>query len=110
MNNNLHPVMAAALAPFLAGMTKPTAKRFSSDFDSTVSGIPCGIRIDTVEIHKGNYSWNAACPEEYNGYSDIEFTVLDRSGYEAPWLQAKLTDDDTARIESEIIESLKEEE
>lgn len=104
MNTNLNPVMVQALKGFMP----PARKRYCADFDSTVCGIPCGIRIDTVDVHKGNYSWNAACPEEYHGYQDIEFTVLDSKGYEAPWLANKLTSADTARIEREILESLKE--
>ena len=37
------------------------------------------------------------------GFSEIEFTVQDRKGYPAPWLERKLTDDDTSRIEYEIM-------
>lgn len=85
-----------------------TSKRRNADFESTVAGIPCGIYVGTVDIKQGNYSWNAACPEEYHGYTDIEFTVLDSKGYPAAWLQNKMTADDKARIEGEILESLKE--
>lgn len=104
MNTNLNPVMVQALKGFMP----PKRKRYCADFDSTVAGIPCGIKVDSVEVHQGNYSLSAACPDEYHGYQDIEFTVLDSKGYPAPWLQAKLTNADTARIEGEILESLKE--
>ena len=39
------------------------------------------------------------------GYAEIEFTVLDRRGREAPWLTRKLTPDDVERIETEILET-----
>lgn len=88
---------------------RPKVKRYSADFDSTVSGIPCGIQVEHVHITRGNFSPRAETPEEYHGIRDIEFTVLDSKGYPAPWLQAKLTDDEKVRIEDEILESLKEE-
>jgi len=103
VNTNLNPVIAQALRPFM-----PARKRYSADLDSTVCGIPCGIWIGTIDITKGNYSPQAETPDEYHGHQDIGFKVLDRSGYPAPWLQAKLTDDDISRIEGEILESLKE--
>ena len=37
------------------------------------------------------------------GYTDIEFDVLDRKGYKAPWLKRKLTDSDRERIETELL-------
>ena len=56
----------------------------TSDFDSTVAGIPCGIYIIDAD--------------------ELEFGVLDRKGYEAPWLYDKLTYSDKLRIGGEIIE------
>lgn len=40
-----------------------------------------------------------------NGYDEIEFEVLDRRGYPAPWLAKKLSPEAVARIEGEILES-----
>jgi hypothetical protein len=90
-------------AQTLKSVTPPARKRFSADFDSQVAGIPCSILVGRVDIQKGNYSYNAACPEEYHGYQDIEFSVLDRKGYPANWLQAKLSGADIARIEKDIL-------
>lgn len=104
MNTNLNPVMVQALKGFMP----PARKKFNADIDSTISGIPCGIWIGTIDIKEGNYSPRAETPDEYHGHRDIEFKVLDRSGYPAPWLEAKMTNEDTSRIEGEILESLKE--
>ena len=37
-------------------------------------------------------------------YPEVEFTVCDRNGRSAPWLEAKMTDEDRQRIENEILE------
>ena len=76
------------------------------DIQSTVSGIPCLIQVDRCYVTQGTYSRQAETPEEYYGACEIEFTVCDRRGRPAPWLEKKLTDDDIARIETEILEEL----
>ena len=87
---------------------KPRRVRYHSEIDTRISGIPCGIRVDRVDGQDGDSS-NDASDWDHNGYADIEFTVLDSKGYPAPWLQAKLTDEEIADIENEILESRKEE-
>ena len=37
-------------------------------------------------------------------YPEVEFTVCDRNGRPAPWLEAIMTDEDRQRIENEILE------
>ena len=48
------------------------------DIETTVAGIPCKVL-----------------------FTGDEFTILDRHGYQAPWIEKKLTKDDVARIERE---------
>ena len=48
------------------------------DFESQVQGIPCKVL-----------------------FTKDEFTILDRHGYQAPWIEKKLTKDDVERIEKE---------
>ena len=48
------------------------------DFETTVAGIPCKVL-----------------------FTGDEFTILDRHGYQAPWIEKKLTKDDVERIEKE---------
>ena len=77
----------------------------SIDLTSSIQGIPCGIHIDTLIVVKPWRGSPQTCPsaDDFYGYSDIEFTVLDRKGYEAEWLTRKLTQSDLDRIEAEIL-------
>ena len=68
-----------------------------------VAGIPCLIRVDYVHITRGNYSSRAETPDEYYGDRTIEFTVCDRRGRPAPWLENKMCDQDTCDIEELIL-------
>lgn len=83
------------------------SKRYYADLDSTVAGIPCGLKIDSCEVQEP-MGPSADSDWDCYGYSNIEFMVLDRRGYEANWLRNKITDDDTIRIKNEILELLKE--
>jgi len=76
----------------------------SADFSTTVCGIPCGVVVDTYYYRKGNYSSQAVDPSEYYGEEEIEFTLLDRKGFVANWLYAKMADNDIEQIEEEIRE------
>ena len=72
---------------------------------TTVAGIPCLITDIHISGHyiparincEADYSHDAEWPE-------IEFTVADRRGRPAPWLERKLSLADITRIESEILE------
>jgi len=71
-----------------------------------VCGIPCTIRVDTftyVEPWKGS---PMTCPsaDDFYGYTDVEFTVCDRNGREADWLERKMDDDDRDDVEQFILE------
>ena len=70
--------------------------------ESYISGIPCWIEVDYIHIQKPNS--NADNPDDYYGYSDVEFTVCDRRGRPAPWLERKMSDNDGHRIKAEILE------
>ena len=77
----------------------------ASYIQTTISGIPCRAVVDTYHVTKGTYSRQAETPDEYYGASEIEFTICDRKGYDAPWLTRKMTSDDVSRIEQEIIDA-----
>jgi len=71
--------------------------------ESAVAGIPCQIQIDYyISVPGDSGTW--ASDWDYYGYTDSDWTVCDRRGRPAPWLECKLTDDDKARIEREIDE------
>ena len=71
---------------------------------SRISGIPCYIQVDRFFIQK---PLGPMCDSDWDahGYTDIEFTVCDRNGRPAPWLEKKMSYDDQQRIEVEIEES-----
>ena len=76
-------------------------KRTQYDFESHVAGIPCKVRV--------TYS-TPYIPESFNGPAeggDFEFELLDRKGYRAKWLEAKLTDDDYWRLQDEYEQYLR---
>lgn len=87
---------------------KNQTKRFKADFDTTVAGIPCGVQIISVDGKDSDPS-NDASDWDNKGWIDLDFDILDRQGYLAPWLQAKMTNKDIARIKGEILEFMKEE-
>ena len=67
------------------------------DFETTVAGIPCKVRI---------MYYTPYIPESYNGPAeggDFDFELLDRKGYRAKWLEAKVTEQDTARLSAEYL-------
>ncbi len=71
--------------------------------NTTISGIPCQVALLSYYSTKGNSS--ADNDYDYYGYEEAEWVVLDRKGYEAPWLARKLTEYDNERIENLLLES-----
>ena len=73
-------------------------------FDSAVAGIPCKIEVDEYHVIPPWSGRIDRCPsaDDYYGYVECSFNVLDRRGCPAEWLEKKMTADDKDRIESEI--------
>jgi hypothetical protein len=74
--------------------------------ETTVAGIPCYAKAETVTIVAPWSGSPRTCPsaDDYYGYAEVEFTIYDRKGYDAAWLAKKLTGDDIERIEQALIE------
>ena len=74
-----------------------------SEFHTRVSGIPCICRVDyhTPEVPA---TWHEPA---YGG--DFDFTILDRRGRHAPWLEEKIKADDVPRLWTEYEEFLRAE-
>lgn len=72
--------------------------------EASIQGIPCKVRIETYLVVPPWTGPISKCPSDldYYGYTEIEFTVLDRKGYEANWLFEKMTDLDRESIEHDI--------
>ena len=72
--------------------------------ETRISGIPCTVEYTIT----GKYvPAKVDAPPEYcyeAEYPEVEFTVCDRRGRPAPWLERKMTHKDTQRIELEILE------
>ena len=66
-----------------------------------IQGIPCQVRVLQFSHQKPLGPW---CDSDWDcyGYTEIDFEVLDRRGYSAPWLTKKMTQDDVRNIEMEI--------
>lgn len=77
---------------------------FSNTIETRIAGIPCLIGIDhfyVQEPHRGS-AFTCDSRDDYYGYTECDFTVLDRKGYVANWLHNKLTPRDEDRIVEEI--------
>ena len=76
--------------------------------ETRISGIPCIVDY-TI---RGKYvPAKIHAPPEFcheAEYPEVEFTVRDRNGRPAPWLEKKMTYEDQQRIEAEILEQHEE--
>lgn len=69
--------------------------------EARIAGIPCLVRIlhcSVVESDPG-----ADNPDDYYGYTEMDWEVCDRRGRRAPWLERKMTQQDAAEIETQIM-------
>ena len=75
--------------------------KLAYDFESKVAGIPCKVRVTYHTPY---------VPASYNGPAeggDFEYELLDRKGYRAKWLEAKVTEADVERLEQKYEDYLK---
>lgn len=77
---------------------------YLAEIETRVAGIPCIVGVTHFESVRGSFSYHAASDWDYHGYIECEFTVCDRRGRPAPWLERKLTSEDISRIDAEIAE------
>lgn len=97
---HLHPVMQQALAPFLGASFKGDRM----EIETRVAGIPCIAKVTSYfrqAPHRGS-AWTCDSSDDYYGWSEVEFDILDRRGRPAAWLERKATDADRERIAGEI--------
>lgn len=72
--------------------------------ETHVCGIPC---LAEVTYFVSVEPWNGpahTCPssDDYYGYTEIEYEILDRKGYRARWLENKVTKKDDSKIREDI--------
>jgi len=70
-----------------------------------ICGIPCQLKV-TVFNDVKPCAW-ADNPDDYYGYSEIEYDVLDRRGRPALWLEKKMDDKERDAAEAAIINKLR---
>lgn len=77
---------------------------FQTIIDYTICGIPCQIGVVSYTCVLAFNGPATLCwsRDDYYGYTDMEWQVLDRKGYPAPWLSRKLTRSMEQDIESAI--------
>lgn len=87
-------------------MPKHPRYRYIAEIEHAIAGIPCLIGVISFSQQRGSYSARARDPEEYYGYADANWVVLDRKGYLADWLAKKLKPADEQEILETIIEEM----
>lgn len=73
--------------------------------ETRIAGIPCIIRLDRVigrYLPAKIYAEPEYCYEAQ--YPEVEFTVCDRRGRPAPWLERKMTMAEGMAIEAALLE------
>ena len=76
--------------------------------ETRVAGIPCIAEVTHYfrqPPHRGS-AHTCDSDQDYYGYTECEFDILDRRGRPAPWLERKATDADRESIEQEITEHI----
>jgi len=58
-----------------------------------ICNIPCKVKINSFYNQEGNFSRNSPSDLDFYGFTELDFTILDRKGYPAPWLERKLEKD-----------------
>lgn len=84
-------------------MSKPSVDH---TIDFFLGGIPCQIGLHSYTKQEPWKGSAYSCPsrDDYYGYTESEWIILDRKGYHAKWLERKITND----IQSEIDEAIEE--
>ena len=75
-------------------------------FETKVDGIPCLCEVGYY--YPGTNYPITSTSLEPNDDPEFQFTLTDRQGYPAKWLEKKLTDEDNERIFLEFLEHIKE--
>jgi hypothetical protein len=71
-----------------------------------ICGIPCQLQV--VHFLKVKPCAWADNPDDYYGFEECEYNVLDRRGRAAPWLEKKMDDKEREKAENVIAERMGE--
>lgn len=85
------------------------ALHFADDtFPWRVQGVPCFVEV-THFCHQPP-SVNGNSSDDYYGFTEIEYRLLDTGGHPAPWLEIKKSEAECREIIAEIKERFTREE
>lgn len=73
--------------------------------EARAAGIPCLLRVDAFR-HQPPMGPRADSDVDCYGWTEVEYTVCDRRGRPAPWLERKLTARDHQDLELAAIEGM----
>ena len=80
--------------------------KYEADFETHVCGIPCGVVV--VDFQHAPPNRNCTDSDiDYYGYTECEWFVVDRTGYKAEWLEKKMSEKDSLRIDDEVFDYYK---
>lgn len=85
-------------------MPKVKESNYEAIIEHRIDGIPCRIGVVTYHYSRGTYSSRAETPDEYYGFCETEWDIIDRKGYLAPWLERIANDYDNEYIRDAIID------
>ena len=71
----------------------------------SVCGIPALAHVTRYEVVPPWRGSARTCPsaDDYYGYTELDYTLYDRKGYPAEWLERKLDKDAMERVEEQIL-------
>jgi len=76
--------------------------------DVVARGIPATARIDTLVCVKPWKGSPMTCPssDDYYGYTELEVTICDSKGREAPWISDKMNSAEFESVDEQVLEYL----
>lgn len=69
-------------------------------------GIPAGVVV--TYYSPGTDKMITSRSEQPNDPEEVEFELLDRKGYQAPWLEKTLKPEDWSDIQDQVLEKVRE--
>jgi hypothetical protein len=94
-----------AISPPTSNGAKTMAKlsdSYTTLVPANIAGIPCLLGID--DFYRQPADFGACNRDDFFGYVELEFTVMDRKGYKADWLVKKITPVIDRELEKTVLE------
>jgi hypothetical protein len=81
---------------------------YLAEIETRVAGIPCMVGVRSFFHQPPHLGSPLSCDsaDDFYGYTDAEWEILDRRGRKASWLEKKLTAAERARVEQEVAQCM----